>query len=62
MIKVENKENKIPPVPQINIKQPTGKAIQLCIDIINIEKELKKNNIEQKTINKILCFYVLSNK
>lgn len=59
MIKVENKK---PPVPQKSTEQPTGNAMQLCTDIIHIKEKLEKNNIEQKTINKILCFYVLSNK
>ncbi len=62
MIKAENTENKKPPVPQKNIEQPTGKAIQLCADIICIKEKLEKNNIKQEIINKILCFYVLSSK
>lgn len=62
MIKVENEKNKKPPVPQIDTKQPIGKAIQLCTDIIYIKENLEKNNIEKEVINKILCFYVLSNK
>ena len=62
MIKITNKKTEKPHVPQKIIEQPTRKVMQLCKDIAYIEKELKKNNIEQKIINRILCLYVLFNK
>lgn len=62
MIKITDKKTEKPPIPQRIIEQPTRKVMQLCKDIVYIEKELKKNNIEQKIINRILCLYVLFNK
>jgi hypothetical protein len=62
MIKITNKKTEKPHVPQKIIEQPTRKVMQLCKDMAYIEKELKKNNIEQKIINRILCLYVLFNK
>lgn len=62
MIKITNKKTEKPPVPQKNKEQPTGKVIQLCTNIIYIKEKLEKNNIEKEIVNKILCFYVLSNK
>ena len=62
MIKITNKKTEKPHVPQKIIEQPARKVMQLCKDMAYIEKELKKNNIEQKIINRILCLYVLFNK
>lgn len=62
MMKITNKKTEKPIVPQKNREQPTGKTIQLCTDIIYIKEKLEKNNIKKEIINKILCFYVLSNK
>ena len=62
MMKITNKKTEKPTVPQKNKEQPTGKTIQLCTDIIYIKEKLEKNNIKKEIINKILCFYVLSNK
>jgi len=62
MMKITNKKTEKPPVPQKNIEQPTGKAMQLCTDIIYIKEKLEKNNIEKEIVSKILCSYVLSNK